>query len=289
MHMIIHLYQLAMFAMQMAFTLATISVLSVYTQLAVVALGHETALIGCCIVLTATATTAFYTHTHNPQDLVVEELVCMTDALTRETNLEIVKRLRSASTGFTPLAAVRALAELPFNPLLAPLQLTSRLQLYALDRIATRLEVALELTPDDQETLRTLRRLVEIFRGSSSSSSSSSTSSGTQLLAANGAPLRRITRFSDSHAGHAAAGGVSTASSGSSSSGGSPLSSLFRGPSSLAEAAETARSVQRLLTIIGPGARGMLERFVVQLTTRQVSLLLLYVVPLLLSLLTSLR
>jgi hypothetical protein len=200
--------------------------------------------------------------------------VRMTDALTRETNLEIVKRLRSASTGFTPLAAVRALAELPFNPLLAPLQLTSRLQLYALDRIATRLEVALELTPDDQETLRTLRRLVEIFRGSSSSSSSSSTSSGTQLLAANGAPLRRITRFSDSHVGHATAGGVgmSTASSGSSSSsGGSLLASLFRGPSSLAEAAETARSVQRLLTIIGPGARGMLERFVVQLTTRQVS------------------
>jgi hypothetical protein len=212
--------------------------------------------------------TTLYAHAHHSQDLVVEELVRMTDALTRETNREIVKRLRSASTGFTPLAAVRALAELPFNPLLAPLQLTSRLQLYALDRIATRLEVALELTPDDQETLRTLRRLVEIFRGSSSSSS---TSSGTQLLAANGAPLRRITRFSDNHAGHAAAG-VSTASSGSSSSsGGSPLSSLFRGPSSLAEAAETARSVQRLLTIIGPGARGMLERFVVQLTTRQVS------------------
>jgi hypothetical protein len=193
----------------------------------------------------------------------------MTDALTRETNLEIVRRLRSASSGFTPLAAVRAIAELPFSPLLAPLQLTSRLQLYALDRIATRLEVALELTPDDQETLRTLRRLVEIFRGSSSSSSS-----GKQLLAANGAPLRRITRFSDSHVGHAAAaGGVSKASSGT-----SPLSTLFRGPSSLAEAAETARSIQRLLTIIGPGARGMLERFVVQLTTRQVSPLLLLLV-----------
>ncbi|CAM9999773.1 unnamed protein product, partial [Ectocarpus fasciculatus] len=58
------------------------------------------------------------------QELVVEELVRMTDALSREANLQIIQALRTLTEApLSPARIARALAEAPMNPLLAPLQI----------------------------------------------------------------------------------------------------------------------------------------------------------------------
>lgn len=57
------------------------------------------------------------------QELVVEELVRMTDALSREANLQIIEALRTLTEApLSPARIAKALAEAPLNPLLAPLQ-----------------------------------------------------------------------------------------------------------------------------------------------------------------------
>lgn len=54
----------------------------------------------------------------------MEELVRMTDALSREANLQIIKALKTLTQApLSPARIARALAEAPMNPLLAPLQL----------------------------------------------------------------------------------------------------------------------------------------------------------------------
>ena len=48
----------------------------------------------------------------------------MTDALSRESNLQIVRALRTLTEApLSPSRIARALAEAPTNPLLAPLQI----------------------------------------------------------------------------------------------------------------------------------------------------------------------
>lgn len=53
----------------------------------------------------------------------MEELVRMTDALSREANLQIIEALRTLTEApLSPARIAKALAEAPLNPLLAPLQ-----------------------------------------------------------------------------------------------------------------------------------------------------------------------
>ncbi|CAN0493316.1 unnamed protein product, partial [Laminaria digitata] len=61
------------------------------------------------------------------QELVVEELVRMTDALSREANLQIIEALRTLTEApLSPARIAKALAEAPLNPLLAPLQVPAK-------------------------------------------------------------------------------------------------------------------------------------------------------------------
>lgn len=57
----------------------------------------------------------------------MEELVRMTDALSREANLQIIEALRTLTEApLSPARIAKALAEAPLNPLLAPLQVTAK-------------------------------------------------------------------------------------------------------------------------------------------------------------------
>lgn len=57
----------------------------------------------------------------------MEELVRMTDALSREANLQIIQALRTLTDApLSPARIGRALAEAPLNPLLAPLQVPAK-------------------------------------------------------------------------------------------------------------------------------------------------------------------
>lgn len=59
----------------------------------------------------------------NFQELVVEELVRMTDAFSRESNLQIVRALQTLTeVPLSPARIAKVLAEARLNPLLAPLQ-----------------------------------------------------------------------------------------------------------------------------------------------------------------------
>ncbi|CAM9414144.1 unnamed protein product, partial [Discosporangium mesarthrocarpum] len=99
------------------------------------------------------------------QDLVVEELARMTDVLGREVNLEFVKILRRVADGvMSPLPlpggfSFRPTPEAPLNPLLLPIQLPYIL----VDQVITRVESMLELNKEDRETLKAMRRLMDIF------------------------------------------------------------------------------------------------------------------------------
>ncbi|CAN0085410.1 unnamed protein product, partial [Discosporangium mesarthrocarpum] len=100
------------------------------------------------------------------QELVVEELVRMTDAFSREVNLQVIGALRDLSQApLSPGRLTKALAEAPLNPFLAPLQIPVKLQSLALSRVVNRLEVALELTQEDQESLKAFRRLRKLVEG----------------------------------------------------------------------------------------------------------------------------
>jgi len=157
------------------------------------------------------------------QDLVIEEMVRMTDAFGRETNLQILSALRSISSApLSPVTVLRAISSAPMNPLTAPIQLLSKLQLVAFDRIITRLEIALELTAEDQEALTTLSRLVEIFRGNNPQNVSS-------------IPIRVANR------------------------------SLRNGGK---EVREAARALAGIVSLIGPGATSMSQKYVRQLFSR---------------------
>ncbi|CAN0167672.1 unnamed protein product, partial [Phaeothamnion confervicola] len=100
------------------------------------------------------------------QDLVVEEMARMTDALGREANLEAVRLIRRLGDGMAaplpqPIRMLRPATEAAItqNPLLLPLQVPYLI----LDRLVGRFEQALELTDEDRQSLRALRRLVQIL------------------------------------------------------------------------------------------------------------------------------
>lgn len=77
-----------------------------------------------CVRLCACSLARFARNTLFLQELVVEELVRMTDALSREANLQIIQALKTLTEApLSPARITRALAEAPMNPLLAPLQL----------------------------------------------------------------------------------------------------------------------------------------------------------------------
>jgi aarF domain-containing kinase len=157
------------------------------------------------------------------QDLVVEELVRMTDAVSREVALQAFRVLDQLSRApLSPVSVTRALASLPLNPLLVPFQLSAKAQVFAVDRVSSRLRVAFELSDDDQESITTLRRIFEIFSESQKTNAA---------LPAMGAVARR-----------------------------DPLESI-----------RLAQQIPSLLSLIGPGANSMIQRYLVQLTTRGLS------------------
>eukprot|EP00903_Cladosiphon_okamuranus_P014388 g13356.t1 len=133
------------------------------------------------------------------QDLVVEELARMTDALGREVNLEILQVLRRLADGAMepiPLSSLsfRPSPEGGLNPLLLPIQLPYLM----VERIITRVESVLQLTEDDKETLRAMERLVDIFRRATISASAAKN----PLTA--GAAERREWQYEDAEASNQA-------------------------------------------------------------------------------------
>ncbi|CAM9428889.1 unnamed protein product, partial [Phaeothamnion confervicola] len=167
------------------------------------------------------------------QDLVVEELVRMTDALGREVNLELIGLLqRLVASPLSPASLLRAFAAAPL-PLLGPLRARLRLRDSVFERVSSRLQLALELTPEDRESLSTLRRLVEIFRGNIGTSGGGGHDGKDTWAEAYRRPV-----FGP---------GFGTAAA-------LELLPALRNP---AEVAETARRVAALLAVVGPGARAM--------------------------------
>lgn len=130
-----------------------------------------------------------------------------------------------------------------------------RVQSFALSRIFNRLEVALELTQEDQESLKALRRLQQLLQGginndggeNSSSSSSSSRGVGFPLPPSPAALL---------------SGGGSIFPSGFSLQPGAAV-----GPR---EAVDAARQAAGLASMIGPGVASIAQKFLVQLAARYV-------------------
>ncbi|CAM9740391.1 unnamed protein product [Ascophyllum nodosum] len=89
----------------------------------------------------------------------------MTDALGREVNLEILRVLRRLANGAMEPILMTNISFKPapdsqLNPLLLPIQLPYLM----VDRIINRVESVLQLNESDRETLRAMRRLMEIFR-----------------------------------------------------------------------------------------------------------------------------
>ncbi|CAM9540171.1 unnamed protein product [Chrysoparadoxa australica] len=156
------------------------------------------------------------------QDLVIEELVRMTDALSREANLAVLRVLQNSLS--SPLSPLTFLSTMPLTPLSTPFKVQQQ--------VFGRLETVLSLSSDDEETLRTLRRLFDIVR-----------------------PM--VTQQGDEQARGRPLGAF-------------PLPPPFR-PLPPQEVAQLARDVASLLSLIGPGARAMIQRFQVQLTTRQLA------------------
>ncbi|CAM9430029.1 unnamed protein product [Ectocarpus sp. 12 AP-2014] len=106
------------------------------------------------------------------QDLVVEELARMTDALGREVNLEVLQVLRRFADGVMEPIPLSNLSFRPspdgrLNLLLLPIQLPYLM----VERIITRVESVLKLSDEDKETLRATERLVDIFRRATVSTS----------------------------------------------------------------------------------------------------------------------
>lgn len=61
------------------------------------------------------------------QDILLKELVYLTDALARETNHEATQSLKTLiQAPLSPVRIVKALAENPLDPLLAPFQVTAK-------------------------------------------------------------------------------------------------------------------------------------------------------------------
>ena len=126
---------------------------------------------------------------------------------------------------------------------LHPNHLLTRVPSIALSRVFNRLEVALELTQEDQESLKALRRLQELLRGGVGGGLE-----GDETLSPlpRGLPVSLPAGFSSFLPG---AGGVAL------------------GPR---EVAEVARQAAGLATTIGPGAVAIVQKFLVQLTARSV-------------------
>ncbi|CAM9815453.1 unnamed protein product [Chrysoparadoxa australica] len=96
------------------------------------------------------------------QDLMVEEMARMVDALGRSFNLEAMNVMHRVADGVVaplPMVSFKPKPEQPLNPLLLPLQLPY----IVLDRMLGRMASALELSYEDQESLRALRRLLQIL------------------------------------------------------------------------------------------------------------------------------
>ena len=129
-----------------------------------------------------------------------------------------------------------------------------RAQSFALSRIFNRLEVALELTQEDQESLKALRRLQELLQG------------GIDGAAAGAAGDRGSSSSSPSF--------PFPPSPASLLSGGGLLPSGFSlqpgaavGPR---EAVDAARQAAGLASMIGPGLASIAQKFLVQLAARWV-------------------
>lgn len=121
-----------------------------------------------------------------------------------------------------------------------------RVQDFAVTRILSRLEVALELTPEDQESLKAVRRLQEILRGVVSPGDSSS-GDGRSRSPVSFPPLGLLSPF---------LGGAVGRGDGSGSSLGAR------------EAVDTARQAAAIVSLIGPGLLSIAQKFLVQLSVR---------------------
>jgi hypothetical protein len=100
------------------------------------------------------------------QDLVVEEVVRMTDALGREVNLEIVQIMRRVADRMAtpfPLMSLRRGDRSSLSPLLLPLQLP----IIVMDRMISALEKSLQLSEEDKQSLDALRKLITIIQNTS--------------------------------------------------------------------------------------------------------------------------
>lgn len=123
-----------------------------------------------------------------------------------------------------------------------------RAQSFALSRIFNRLEVALELTQEDQESLKALRRLQQLLQGGG----------GGGAAAAGGGSSSPSFPFPPSPASLLSGGGLLP-------SGFSLQPGAAVGPR---EAADAARQAAGLASMIGPGLASIAQKFLVQLAAR---------------------
>ncbi|CAN0257094.1 unnamed protein product [Pylaiella littoralis] len=202
------------------------------------------------------------------QDLVVEELARMTDALGREVNLEILQVLRRLADGAMepiPLSSYsfRPSPEGTLNPLLLPIQLPYLM----VDRIISRVESVLKLSDEDKETLRAMERLVDIFRRATTS-----TSAAKNPLTA-GAAERREWHYED-------AADASPQTSGDRKLARFPIS-LIKAMSNLRpqDVAATAKELAPLAPEVLPGAQIVASKFMRRLAGKTLARLADNVLP----------
>lgn len=123
-----------------------------------------------------------------------------------------------------------------------------RAQTYALSRVFNRLEVALELSQEDEESLKALRRLQELFLGGVNNGDLEGKKDGSSSPFPQGIPLPIPAGFPSLLPRGAGTGAM--------------------GPR---EAVDAARQAAGLATMIGPGVVAIIQKFLVQLTVRSVS------------------
>eukprot|EP00611_Tribonema_gayanum_P008597 TRINITY_DN18194_c0_g1_i1.p1 TRINITY_DN18194_c0_g1~~TRINITY_DN18194_c0_g1_i1.p1 ORF type:complete len:1066 (+),score=380.32 TRINITY_DN18194_c0_g1_i1:141-3200(+) len=197
------------------------------------------------------------------QDLVVDELARMTDALGRELNLEAVRALRRLGRGALgpiPLPAFKSSALAPegLNPLFLPVQLPYLM----LDGVVGRVESALELDADDRQSLRALRRIIAILASAGRKQSSGGYHNPYAELPGEGAPsaMRSLSILS-------AFSGTSSTSDVNSDE--NLLSLEDVKPRAVSAAVlNSARRIAPVLPLITPGLSVVGEKFVRRLASR---------------------
>lgn len=128
-----------------------------------------------------------------------------------------------------------------------PSRASRRAQTYALSRVFNRLEVALELSQEDEESLKALRRLQELFLGGVNDGDSEGGKDRSSFPFPQGIPLPFPVGFPSLMPRGEGTGAM--------------------GPR---EAVDAARQAAGLATMIGPGMVAIVQKFFVQLTVRSV-------------------